>query len=93
MQVFTPKGEADESEGGTRSNRRPVNARVPFGVTLINVLEHGRALLLVTVGRVGAGQTGVEHVFDGELEMGPRGGFLPPVGDLRRGFLISNGGD
>jgi len=47
----------------------------------VDVLEEGGTLLLVERLVVGAGQAGVEHVLDGELELGARRGLLPPVED------------
>lgn len=43
--------------------------RIPFGVALEDVLEEGGTLLLGKGFVVGARQPGVEHVFNGELEL------------------------
>jgi len=50
-------------------------------VALIDVLEDGRALLLVEVGRVDSRQAGVQHVLDGKSELSPGRGLLAPVQD------------
>src|SRR6266566_5749743 len=61
--------------------RRRVDTRVPFWVALIDVLEYGRALLLVKGSGIGRWEAGVQSVFDGEPELRSSRGFLPPVQD------------
>ena len=55
-----------------------VNTRIPLRVALVNVLEEGGTLLRVERTVVGGGQR-VEHVLDGQLELGARRRLLPPV--------------
>jgi hypothetical protein len=43
-----------------------------IGIAFVDMLEEGGALLFVKRLVVGAGEAGVEHVFDGELELGAR---------------------
>jgi hypothetical protein len=45
------------------------------------MLEQDRALLLVDGFVVGAGEAGVEYVFDGQPDLGAGGGLLAPVQD------------
>ena len=51
------------------SSRHCINADVPFRVTLIHVLEHGGAFLLVKLRCIRAGQADIERVFDGQLQL------------------------
>ena len=46
-----------------------IHAGIPLGVAFVNVLEEGGAFLFVERLVVGAGQAGVEGIFDGELEL------------------------
>lgn len=58
-----------------------VDPLVAFGVALVDVLEHGAALLLVEVGGVGPREACVQGVLDGIFQPRPGAEFLAPVQD------------
>jgi hypothetical protein len=66
---------------GEGSGGAGVKVGVTLRIALEDVLEEGGALLHVKRFVVGARQAGVEHVFDGELELGACRSLLPPVQD------------
>ena len=49
------------------SCHRGIDTDISLRITLIHMLEYRRALLLVERRRVGAGQSSIERVFDGQL--------------------------
>ena len=68
-----------------RQSGAGVPAGTPLWITLIDMLEHGRALLVVQLRRVRTRQSRIERVFNGELELGPRETALPQIILLRTG--------
>ncbi len=64
-----------------RLYRPRIHAHILFRITLVHVLEEDRAFLLVGGFVVGAGEAGVEHVFDGQPDLGACRGLLAPVQD------------
>ena len=54
---------------GAASNHSCIHPSITLRVALIHMLEHRRTLLVVQLGRVGAWESGVEGVFDGQLQL------------------------
>ncbi len=63
------------------STRHGIHARIAFGIAFVDVLEEGGTLPLVKRFVVGAGEAGIQHVLNGELELRPGGRLLPPIQD------------
>src|SRR5688572_18870760 len=70
--VFSPESKLDAISGG-------VDTRLNLRIFFVEVFKQGGTFLSINLFRVGPWQARIEHIFDGEFELGAGSRFLAPV--------------